>query len=394
MKKYLMMALVSAMMLSVTACEKDKLIPINNSTNTESVATDAQSSETPVDAPVLMATPNPNDEVPDGTISPETSVVVTPPMSGTLPPKPERTHELATLKPTDAVATETTTSKPTAAPTVKPTSKPTSTPASTVKPTATVKPTVAPTIKPTATVKPTVKPTATPTAKPTATVKPTVAPTVKPTVVPTKPPIPEITINTSVSDVRWCWDEVKEEYTELFYDRVIYYINKFRAEEGQAPAVKHTKISQVAAFRAWQSENFICGSSDPNHTCEPTVCGYYGHSHPATQTSWIVAANEVGYGYEGANGKLSGIGEAFAEGTNFYGVSIDDAAANIAIRCHTSEKHWKYVGDEYYRYIGVGISEDGHSLFICVSELDENLNDYHKIHNPNGFCYNHDCNCP
>lgn len=378
MRKYLMMALVSAMMLSVTACEKDKLIPNNNSTHTESVTlgTDAQSSKAPVDAPVLLATPNPNNEVPDGTIPTETFVVVTPSISGTLPPKPEKTHELATLKPTDEAVSRnepTATSKPVATSAPKPTTKPTS------------KPTAAPTVKPT--------------SKPTATAKPTAKPTSKPTAKPTEAPLPEVTIHSSFSDYGYGhFEEVREEYTELFYDRVIYYINKFRAEEGQAPAVKHTKISQVAAFRAWQSENYICGSTKDGHECVPGECGWRGHHWQ----SGNIAGEKFGFvtdefkatDAEGNPVFLSVYNEAFADGTDFYANTIDDAAANIAIRCRTSEGHWNYVGDEYYRYIGVGISEGGHDLFICVSEYDENIVNYHYIHNPNGNCSFDDCQCP
>lgn len=391
MKRFLMMALVSSM-ITITACgtnsnsqtkvsntpatnisttvPNETLSPsatndiVLNTTNTPAVSNPTpgalSSSEPTLDGvtPAVTLSPTISTNIPENTFNPTST------------PKPEPTHELTTLKPTDEAA-------PTA------TSKPTSKPTSTVKPTS--RPTVVPTVKPTATVKPTVAPTVKPTSKPTA----------KPTVAPTEAPLPKVTIYSSFSDYGYGhFEEVREEYTELFYDRVIYYINKYRAEEGQAPAVKHTKISQVAEFRAWQSENFICGSSDPNHTCEPTVCGYQGHSEPASHISWMVAAEEFEYGYKNESGNWLGVGEAYASSCGFYADTIDFAAFRVTTGFHDSEGHWRYLGDEYYRYIGVGVAENGHDLFICVSELDENLNDYHKIHSPDGLCHTHNCNCP
>ncbi len=263
----------------------------------------------------------------------------------------------------------------------------------------TIKPTVKPTEK--ATSKPTPKPTVKPTAKPTA--KATAKPTVKPTAVPTKQPIPKITINSENVPFSWYWDEVKDEYVELFEDRIIYYINKYRAEEGMDPAKKLPKISEYAEFRAWQSENGVCGDTDPKHTCEPGVCGRQGHD----LNSIGVAAKLLKYGrFLDEEAKLAGVEpfwrpygtEAYMATSLFNGFSIDEMAKHKVDVFRGSEGHWSYLRDDYYRYIGVGISETGHELMICVAAENDNGVNYHEIHNPdrlsNTCSYSGGCKCP
>ena len=124
----------------------------------------------------------------------EAVLEVTPPLfgPGTLPPKPEHTHEITSL-PTGEENTNIPTA--TSVPTLDVEDKPGF--AETVKPDATQMPTVAPTSKPTvkpeatATPKPTSKPTVAPTSKPTN--KPAATPTSKPTVKPTAKPTVSLT---------------------------------------------------------------------------------------------------------------------------------------------------------------------------------------------------------
>ena len=262
----------------------------------------------------------------------------------------------------------------TLAPSVKPTSKPTT------------KPTVLTTLKPTAeaTRRPTTKPTVATTAKPTS------KPTVKPAATATPKPIPEITIYTCEDDVLHCWDEVKDEYVDLLEERIVYYLNLYRAEEGMAPATRLPGLSEYAALRAWQSENYICGSTKEGHVCEPFVCGGQGHNMNSIQ----VAAETLQYGeYVVPSEAAQALGakpywtaydmEAYCQGAcPFNCYSIDNNAKGIVGLFRDSSRHWSYLGDDYYRYVGVGISPNGHDLILTVSEFDDNHISYHKTHNP------------
>lgn len=303
-----------------------------------------------------------------------------------------------TTVPNDIYESEKTTLAPadkpeeSASPTAKPTAKPVATKKPTEKPkaTATAKPTSKPTAKPKATAKATVKPTAKATPKPTA--KPTVAPTAKPTVSPTATPkpIPEITIYTCEDDVLHCWDKVKDEYVDLLEERIVYYLNLYRSEEGMAPATRLPGLSEYAALRAWQSENYICGSTKNGHVCEPFVCGGQGHNMNSIQ----VAAETLQYGeYVVPSKAAQALGakpywtaydmEAYRIGGSLFNCySIDNNAKGIVGLFRDSSRHWNYLCDDYYRYVGVGISDNGKDVILTVSEFDDNHLNYHEIHNP------------
>jgi len=213
-KKITLSAIILALFLTITACNKPTVpeipevsatpVPTNTSAPEPTNTPTPEPTTTPTPEPTATPTPVPTSTptpVPTNTPTPAPTATPTPGPTNTPTPAPTATPtpvptNTPTPGPTNTptpVPTSTPTPKPTSTPTPKPTSTPTPEPTNTPTPvptnTPTPVPTSTPTPKPTST--PTPKPTSTPTPKPTST--PTPKPTSTPTPVPTSTPTPEPT---------------------------------------------------------------------------------------------------------------------------------------------------------------------------------------------------------
>lgn len=139
-------------------------------------------------------------------------------------------------------------------------------------------------------------------------------------------------------------DWTNEELRRDIEDRIAYYINLFRNEEGADDAPKLPKMTALAEYRAHQlTTNF---AHDSNDALDALIHFEYGTYVDATSYGLDASAS---YWYNYTTESI---------GKNNIGCykSVDEAACLIATQFHESEDHWAYVGDPNYSFMGIGIS--------------------------------------
>lgn len=136
----------------------------------------------------------------------------------------------------------------------------------------------------------------------------------------------------------------------LIADRVIYYINKYRAEEGTPTATKLERLTLVAEMRSEQlTTNY------KHNTTEFREClTYYQYGEYFDPTEW---------GIEGDPYYRAPVGEAISGPCVYIRDSIDEIAKKFADSFRNSPGHWRYVGGSS-PYIAIGIAYGGE----CVLE--------------------------
>ena len=135
--------------------------------------------------------------------------------------------------------------------------------------------------------------------------------------------------------------------TKAVADRVIYYLNKARADIGSGELKKLPRLTVYAEYRSSQlPSNFAHDISD-----------------------WFAAAKATGYGRytEMADGSGSydiGAQEAIA----MAGVvgSADKIGQQLAQIIIDSSRHWPYVGSDEMKYTGVGVTCIDDLWYTCI----------------------------
>ncbi|MGN0569270.1 MAG: hypothetical protein ACI4N4_02045 [Candidatus Fimenecus sp.] len=142
-------------------------------------------------------------------------------------------------------------------------------------------------------------------------------------------------------------------------DRVIYYINEFRKQEGHIPATKLPGLTQVCEYRSRQLvTNFAHDTDDIREAA--TVYKYGKYIDPSL------------YGISGDPYYEDPGNEALCKGT-CHCQTIDEVAKDIAFSFRNSKGHWAYVGsvEKEYTYIAAGITIANGMIYCCVSVTDD-----------------------
>lgn len=142
-------------------------------------------------------------------------------------------------------------------------------------------------------------------------------------------------------------------------DRVIYYINEFRKQEGHIPATKLPGLTQVCEYRSRQLvTNFAHDTTDNRKACTDLKYGRY--IDPSL------------YGLTGEPYYEANDNEAINKG-NFVPQTIDEIGLRIATSFRNSKGHWAYVGsiEKEYTYIAAGITIANGMIYCCVSVTDD-----------------------
>lgn len=135
--------------------------------------------------------------------------------------------------------------------------------------------------------------------------------------------------------------------TKAVADRVIYYLNRARADIGSGELKKLPRLTVYAEYRSSQlPSNFAHDISD-----------------------WFAAAKATGYGRytempDGSGSYDIGAQEAIAmAGIVGSADKIGQCLAQIIIE---SSRHWPYVGSDEMKYTGVGVTCIDDSWYTCI----------------------------
>ena len=135
--------------------------------------------------------------------------------------------------------------------------------------------------------------------------------------------------------------------TKAVADRVIYYLNRARADIGSGELKKLPRLTVYAEYRSSQlPSNFAHDISD-----------------------WFAAAKATGYGRytempDGSGSYDIGAQEAIAmAGVVGSADKIGQQLAQIIIESH---RHWPYVGSDEMKYTGVGLTCVGDLWYTCI----------------------------
>lgn len=141
-------------------------------------------------------------------------------------------------------------------------------------------------------------------------------------------------------------------------DKVIFYLNKARAEIGSGELSKLSGLTRYAEYRSGQLiSNFAHDPGDWNKAAEATGYGKY--------IDLSEYGNAEGYYDIGAR-------EAIAM-TGLVG-STDKVAETLAQIIIDSPRHWSYVGSDEMKYTGVGVSCNADMWYAAI--MVTNTTDY------------------
>lgn len=142
-------------------------------------------------------------------------------------------------------------------------------------------------------------------------------------------------------------------------DKVIFYLNKARAEIGSGELSKLSGLTRYAEYRSGQLiSNFAHDPGDWNKAAEATGYGKYidlSESGGAPQGYYDIGAREA-LAMAGIVGSTDRIAETLAQ------IIID------------SPRHWSYVGSNEMKYIGVGVSCNSDMWYAAI--MVTNTTDY------------------
>lgn len=142
-------------------------------------------------------------------------------------------------------------------------------------------------------------------------------------------------------------------------DKVIFYLNKARAEIGGGELSKLSGLTRYAEYRSAQLiSNFAHDPGDWNKAAEATGYGKYidlSESVGASQGYYDIGAREA-IAMAGIVGSTDRIAETLAQ------IIID------------SPRHWSYVGSDEMKYTGVGVSCNSDMWYAAI--MVTNTTDY------------------
>ena len=157
---------------------------------------------------------------------------------------------------------------------------------------------------------------------------------------------------------------VTPEQEALIEERIIYYINQFRVEDG-VPAAKVLtgKNYQFAKLRSEQLvTNFAHDEDDIQKAAAQLQFGTYDISPEYRWDAELQDAVPTGNTFE--HWKFDA-----QEAIGYEGVGIDDTidrkAYRTALMFRNSKGHWAYIGSADYPYISVGVTV-GKSCYSCI----------------------------
>ncbi len=200
-------------------------------------------------------------------------------------------------------------------------------------------------------------------SKPTASSKVTVSS--KPTTTAKKPPASsKVTVSSKPAAPANPWDKMATaEDAELVAERVLYWINVFRQEEGARPVTSLPRQKLVAQLRSEQ------------------LTTNFAHDHEDQQKIYsMLQYGEFTGPMENLDGSINPgnwlphEGEAIGCSPGLVGESIDNDAEYIAWGCRRSEAHWGYVGSDRERYISVGCTAKNGYWYTCILVNDTDKN--------------------
>ena len=135
--------------------------------------------------------------------------------------------------------------------------------------------------------------------------------------------------------------------TKAVADRVIYYLNKARANIGSGELKKLPRLTGYAEYRSSQlPSNFAHDISDWFAAAKATGYGRYTEM-PDGSGSYDIGAQEA-IAMAGVVGSTDKIGQCLAQ------IIID------------SSRHWPYVGSDEMKYTGVGVTCVGDLWYTCI----------------------------
>ncbi len=183
--------------------------------------------------------------------------------------------------------------------------------------------------------------------------KPTTKPTEETTSKPTETEPPKETTESTVPEV------VRPTGTEVS-EKVVYYINQHREQQGSAKLTALSGMTKVAEYRSNQLiTNFAHSAEDQRKAYANYKYGEY------------VDMTEFGLP-ESSNYYTAYCGEAIAKGR--WSGTADDIAKKIADGFRNSSGHWNYVGSADNSYIAVGCVYNASSGYWYCCVLVNNVN--------------------
>ena len=179
------------------------------------------------------------------------------------------------------------------------------------------------------------------------------------------------------------YEETREIYSwnelaRLEEERVLYWINKYRAEEGAPTLIMSEKLTEFDEYRCQQS---LQGGEHEGHNVEDamkaagaTKCGtfydfvYHGSDGTDTPPGWEAPGQEAWIGW--SYWEETVVGDKNAE------MQMDARAKYNADAFRASEGHWWYVGGvgESWKnaiYVGIGIGPENCFVTVCDYNPDE-----------------------
>ena len=135
--------------------------------------------------------------------------------------------------------------------------------------------------------------------------------------------------------------------TKAVADRVIYYLNRARANIGSGELKKLPRLTGYAEYRSSQlPSNFVHDISDWFAAAKATGYGRYTEM-PDGSGSYDIGAQEA-IAMAGIVGSADKIGQCLAQ------IIID------------SSRHWQYVGSDEMKYTGVGVTCVDDLWYTCI----------------------------
>lgn len=136
-------------------------------------------------------------------------------------------------------------------------------------------------------------------------------------------------------------NEANENDETAIANRIIAYINNYRANIGSNGLQKLSGLSEYAKYRSKQlTAHFAHDTNDERAAATALKYGQY--------------INPAEFGLEGEPYYTAYTSEAIAN-SGFHG-SVDEVAKHFADMCRNSPDHWAYIGNSGYSFVGVGIT--------------------------------------
>lgn len=148
----------------------------------------------------------------------------------------------------------------------------------------------------------------------------------------------------------------------LIEERVLYYINQYRAAQGSAKATSLPNLKAYAKYRSKQLvSNFAHSVTDERAAATALKYGKY------------MSKEELeSFGIQGEPYYSPGCGEAISYSPH-VGETIDELAKGFADAARNSAGHWSYVGHSSNIYIAVGITFGNGNWYLDICTTNTNI---------------------